>query len=48
MGTYANTMVRGTRPEVMTIGGREVPVAPDYSGGYISIMAVQQKQAGGS
>ena len=45
LGTYANTMVRGSRPEKMMIDGRAVPVAPDYSGGYISIMAVQQNQA---
>ncbi|MFT4560535.1 MAG: ectoine hydroxylase [Gammaproteobacteria bacterium] len=43
LGKYANTMVRGLRPEVMTIDGRNVPVAPDYSGGYISIMDIQQQ-----
>ncbi|MFT4581518.1 MAG: ectoine hydroxylase [Gammaproteobacteria bacterium] len=43
LGQYANTMVRGSRPEVMNIDGRNVPVAPDYSGGYISIMDVQHQ-----
>lgn len=45
LGQYANTVVRGERPETFTIDGRAVPVAPDYSGGYISIMDVQQNKA---
>jgi ectoine hydroxylase len=44
LGRYANTLVRGARPDTTTIDGRRVPVAPDYSGGYISIMAVQQTE----
>ncbi len=43
LGQYANTMVRGARPPWVEIDGRAIPVAPDYSGGYISIMAVQQQ-----
>jgi ectoine hydroxylase len=43
LGQYANTMVRGSRPEVMNIDGPNVPVAPDYSGGYISIMDAQHQ-----
>lgn len=42
LGQYANTMVRGARPKYLDIAGRRVPVAPDYSGGYTSIFAVQQ------
>ena len=42
LGHYANTIVRGSRPAWVGIDGRSVPVAPDYSGGYISIMEVQQ------
>ena len=45
MGEYANTMVRGRRPDYLEIAGRRVPVAPDYSGGYTSIFAVQQRTA---
>ncbi|MGB1884546.1 MAG: phytanoyl-CoA dioxygenase family protein, partial [Gammaproteobacteria bacterium] len=42
LGEYANTMVRGSRPACLEIAGRQVPTAPDYSGGYTSIFAVQQ------
>tara|TARA_Y100001934_G_scaffold257651_1_gene326997 strand:+ start:125 stop:1015 length:891 start_codon:yes stop_codon:yes gene_type:complete len=42
LGQYANTMVRGSRPDYLEIAGRQVPTAPDYSGGYTSIFAVQQ------
>ena len=45
LGDYANTLVRGSRSATMEIDGRSVPLAPDYSGGYISVMDVQQKYA---
>lgn len=45
LGRHANTLVRGSRPAVMRIEGRDVPVAPDWSGGYTSLMDLQQ-QAG--
>lgn len=43
LGKHANTLVRGARPSDMVICGRDVPVAPDYSDGYVSIIDVQQK-----
>lgn len=43
LGEYANTMVRGVRPKFMAIDGREIPVAPDWSGGYRSIIDIQQQ-----
>ena len=45
LGPYANTMVRGSRPAFFEINGRNVPVAPDWSGGYRSIIDVQQSAA---
>lgn len=42
LGPDANTMVRGSRPAFFNIGGRDVPVAPDWSTGYRSIIDVQQ------
>jgi len=45
LGGYANSMVRGSRPAYTSIDGRPVPVAPDWSGGYTSIFAVQQDGA---
>ncbi|MGR8919537.1 MAG: phytanoyl-CoA dioxygenase family protein [Gammaproteobacteria bacterium] len=47
LGAAANTMVRGRRPDTIRIAGREVPRAPDWSGGYTSIFAVQQSDAAG-
>ena len=44
LGDHANTMVRGSRPPFLNIAGRQVPTAPDYSGGYTSIFAVQQEE----
>lgn len=41
LGRYANRLVRGTRPRHFSVGGRRQPVAPDWSGGYTSIFAVQ-------
>ena len=46
LGPYANTMVRGARPAFFNIDGRKVPVAPDWSGGYRSIIDVQQRASG--
>lgn len=46
LGAYANTMVRGQRPASCRIDGREVPLAPDYSAGYVSIFDVQQRNDG--
>ena len=45
LGPYANTMVRGKRPAFLEVDGRKVPVAPDWSGGYRSIIDVQQSAA---
>jgi ectoine hydroxylase len=42
LGQYANTMIRGARPQAVNINGRSIPVAPDYSGGYTSIMDIQK------
>ena len=42
LGADANTMVRGSRPALFNIAGRDVPVAPDWSAGYSSIIDVQQ------
>lgn len=42
LGPYANTMVRGARPAFFNIAGKNVPVAPDWSAGYSSIIDVQQ------
>ena len=43
VGKTNNVMVRGPRQRWMEVGGREMPVAPDWSGGdYISIFEVQQ------
>lgn len=46
-GQYANTLVRGGRPDYIEVDGREIPVAPDYSPGssrsYTSIMDIQQQ-----
>ena len=44
LGGYANTVVRGRRPEVFEIMGRTLPVAPDYSGGYSSLFDIQQEK----
>ena len=46
LGGHANTLVRGERQRSMEIGGRRLPVAPDWSGGYTSIFEVQQRAAG--
>ena len=43
IGKYSNTLVRGSRPASIEIGGKCLPVAPDWSGGYVSIFEVQQK-----
>ena len=45
LGPFANTMVRGSRPAFIEVDGRKVPVAPDWSGGYRSIIDVQQSAA---
>lgn len=42
LGPDANTMVRGSRPSFIDIAGKKVPVAPDWSTGYRSIIDVQQ------
>ena len=46
-GRISNVMVRGPRARWMQIGDRQVPVAPDWSGGgYTSIFDVQQHDGG--
>ncbi len=46
LGAWANTVVRGQRPDYTAIDGRRVPVAPDWSDGYTSIFDVQQETVG--
>ena len=42
LGQYANKMIRGERPQFTKVNGKNVPVAPDWSAGYTSIIDVQQ------
>ena len=43
-GPTSGTLVGGEMPAWMTVGGRRMPVAPDWSrGGYTTIFDVQQR-----